>query len=512
MKVNGVARLLACAALLALVASQTFARPGGGNTYSGRSPSSSSSGSASSTVESNGTDSPPEPGRANTVGSLPIENYLWGFVGFTFFLLYAWTKWAPMPAHAQMLDVGGRSSLSAPPAPPPQTVSEPVRIQAREEMLNKLRESDPDFSMVLFEDFASTLYVESQRARHDPRALAGLAPYWSEPLLTSLADRPPKSAVVDAAIVGMLRPRAVMEEATRLCIECEFEVNLHLTTGITQYVSETWSFSRERNARTKPWTGVRKLGCPNCGAPLATGGDTRCPSCGEASGGGRFDWQVTAIELHSCVTRPHSFTGTAEEAGIFDDTRFAPFLGPRRDELFKSDPALSAKTIEARVRMIFAQLQATWAAQDLRPLRPFVTDRHYDALSYWIDAYKGQGLRNLMDSPQFRRFVFVRVERDKHYDAITLRIWATGCDYTIDQRGEVVGGSRTVERDYSEYWTLVRSASARGTPRLDQNCPGCGVPLTLNMAGSCEHCGAHVTSGEFDWVLSRIEQDESYRA
>jgi hypothetical protein len=30
------------------------------------------------------------------------------------------------------------------------------------------------------------------------------------------------------------------------------------------------------------------------------------------------------------------------------------------------------------------------------------------------------------------------------------------------------------------------------------------------MAGSCEHCNAKVTSGEFDWVLSRIEQDEAY--
>lgn len=63
----------------------------------------------------------------------------------------------------------------------------------------------------------------------------------------------------------------------------------------------------------------------------------------------------------------------------------------------------------------------------------------------------------------------------------------------------------------SEYWTLIRSASARGVPRLDQNCPGCGVSLTLNMAGVCEHCGVHVTSGEFDWVLSKIEQDEAYR-
>ena len=75
----------------------------------------------------------------------------------------------------------------------------------------------------------------------------------------------------------------------------------------------------------------------------------------------------------------------------------------------------------------------------------------------------------------------------------------------------MVGGSRTVERNYSEYWTLIRSARARGTPRLDQNCPGCGAALTLNMAGLCSHCGAHVTSGEFDWVLSKIEQDEAYR-
>jgi hypothetical protein len=31
------------------------------------------------------------------------------------------------------------------------------------------------------------------------------------------------------------------------------------------------------------------------------------------------------------------------------------------------------------------------------------------------------------------------------------------------------------------------------------------------MAGDCESCGVHVTTGEFDWVLSRIEQDEVYR-
>jgi predicted lipid-binding transport protein (Tim44 family) len=182
------------------------------------------------------------------------------------------------------------------------------------------------------------------------------------------------------------------------------------------------------------------------------------------------------------------------------------------DSLLSEDPGLNPGSIEARLRLIFNSMQAAWSAQDLRPLRPFVSDRQYDSLQYWIDAYKEQGLRNLMARPRLDKFVFARVGRDAHYDALTLRVWASGCDYTVEANsGRVVGGSRTAPRRYSEYWTLIRSARARGTPRLDQNCPGCGVPLALNMAGGCEHCGAHLTSGEFDWVLSKIEQDEAHR-
>jgi len=28
------------------------------------------------------------------------------------------------------------------------------------------------------------------------------------------------------------------------------------------------------------------------------------------------------------------------------------------------------------------------------------------------------------------------------------------------------------------------------------------------MAGVCEYCRSKIVAGEFDWVLSRIEQDE----
>jgi hypothetical protein len=80
----------------------------------------------------------------------------------------------------------------------------------------------------------------------------------------------------------------------------------------------------------------------------------------------------------------------------------------------------------------------------------------------------------------------------------------------VNEAGEVVGGSRSEPRAYSEYWTLIRGSSRSGAPRAEPVCPNCGAGLNINMAGQCAYCRAKVTTGEFDWVLSRIEQDEVY--
>jgi len=74
----------------------------------------------------------------------------------------------------------------------------------------------------------------------------------------------------------------------------------------------------------------------------------------------------------------------------------------------------------------------------------------------------------------------------------------------------VISGNRRRPRSYSEYWTLIRGSGTRGAPRKDNNCPHCGAPLRIGMAGQCEYCRVKITSGEFDWVLSRIEQDEAF--
>jgi hypothetical protein len=129
---------------------------------------------------------------------------------------------------------------------------------------------------------------------------------------------------------------------------------------------------------------------------------------------------------------------------------------------------------------------------------------------YWIDAYRQQRLRNVLDQTTLESMHPVRIESDGFYDALTVRIFASMLDYTVDAQGRVVAGSKTRPRRFSEYWTFVRRRGVAESQRLNSACPNCGAPLKINMAGTCQYCGGKVTSGNFDWVLSKIEQDESY--
>src|ERR1035437_6008504 len=69
-------------------------------------------------------------------------------------------------------------------------------------------------------------------------------------------------------------------------------------------------------------------------------------------------------------------------------------------------------------------------------------------------------------------------------------------------------------RPFTEYWTFQRSAGAKTLVTggvTDKKCPNCGAPLDVNATGNCKYCGEVVTSGKFDWVLSKIDQANEWR-
>ncbi len=387
--------------------------------------------------------------------------------------------------------------------------------------LGDMRQIDPDFSQVLFEDFAYRLFSTAHRARHSEATLATVAPYVALPARQALQTRIPATVPVQSVVVGAMRvvdldvPNALLEDDiddARAEITVEFEANV-TTADHTYYSVETWLFSRAANVRSKP-PKSRTFPCPNCGAPWASTdtGTQQCASCGEVVDNGRFDWVVESIVLRSIDERPPTLTENVPERGTDLPTYRDPNVDHALETLFEADPAITIDTLTQRLQMIYDQLNTAWTANDLRPIRGLVSDGLYDYLTYWIEAYTQQGLRNVLENMHITQHTFAKVTRDHWYDAVTVRIWGTGRDYTIRVAdGDVVTGSKRFDRKYSEYWTLIRSAARRGPTVGSPNCPNCGAPLEITMAGACTHCSAHLTSGEFDWVLSKVEQDDSYR-
>jgi predicted lipid-binding transport protein (Tim44 family) len=374
---------------------------------------------------------------------------------------------------------------------------------------------DPMFSPIVFQDFVYQLYASVHQARGDAQALACLAPYVSAEVRAVIDSREPVGERTSSVVIGSMQVTSLQvtafevgTEASRIGLRFESNVN---TEHASRYLVEEWQLERAIGVQSKPPDQARALSCPNCGAPFQSSAHQRCDHCGEIVDGGRFDWYLTGVRLRDEQVRPPQLGGYAPEVGTELPTLVSPSFAQQWAALLAADPKLEERAVLARIVAIYHRLNTAWSARELASVRADLSEGLHDYLRYWVDAYRRQGLVNRIEDAAIQRIELVKLQRDPWFDALTVRVFARGIDYTMRELDEaLVGGSPTQPRHYSEYWSLIRGADVRGEARSELGCPNCGAPLTINMAGSCEHCSAHVTRGEFDWVLSRIEQDESY--
>jgi hypothetical protein len=324
-----------------------------------------------------------------------------------------------------------------------------------------------------------------------------------------------RSLVIGALRVVELRPPVRGDQAFAVVDfesnYAEFDANGVETAYFAQ---ERWKLFRPAGASSRKPEGARVIGCLHCGAPLDKLVGGTCGYCGQVAQTGENDWAVGRIDVVARERRPPLLTTTTEEVGTSDPTLVAPDVQQRWRQLAEKDPNLDWGRLSARIEHIFGVFQVAWSGRDPKLMRPFLSDNLFQAQLYWLDAYAKQGLHNVTGNAAVRGLHLARVLTDAYFDAVTVRVYASSLDYTLDGAGKVVAGSRDAPRDYSEYWTFIRGSGPRdrSRTRADTECPNCGGGLDVNMAGHCAHCNAKITMGEFDWVLSRIEQDEAYSA
>lgn len=381
-----------------------------------------------------------------------------------------------------------------------------------------LRRFDPNFSEIIFNDFCYALYGRSHNARVRPKQLDLLSPYLSSNARAALTQRNPQNLQsVDGVIVGSMTVVGVSGLDTPLVrIAIEFKANYTEVAGVkdganamTWYVRERWELERKRDVLSPTPTQAVALHCPRCGAALEKDTNGACAFCGAKIESGEFQWYVRSIRLLSREERGPLLTSDVPEVGTDYPTVIQPHFRELRAEFEATHPEFVWSEFMARAALIFNELQAAWSSLDWERARPHETDNIFQMHRYWIEAYQRQGLRNLLDGCKITSMQPVRINEDAFYNAITLRIWAEGYDYKVDAKGRVVSGSKNSLRKWSEYWTFIRNKRAK--PAHSQralNCPNCGAALKVNVSGICEFCSGKITSGEFDWVLSKIEQDE----
>jgi predicted lipid-binding transport protein (Tim44 family) len=394
----------------------------------------------------------------------------------------------------------------------------PARVNVSENIRALQQELDPEFSRPLFNDFCYALFAEVHKTRGDGK-LRELSSYVSPEVMNGLEALSPGVKKVEGIVIGaMTIDRVTRVAGPQMRITVEFQSNYTETGsgGARQswYTTERWTFVRASDAKSRPPETIRQITCPSCGAPPANDGQNRCPSCGNSNLSGRLAWFLENRNA-SREERPPLLTETVPEVGTGYPTLYDPDLKSEEAELFKAQPDFNWQKFEARARTIFLELQKAWSERRWERARPFETDAVFQTHSYWMNEYRKQNLINVLKDVQIGRIVPARIQEDKFYSAITLRIFAQMRDTTVSEKtGRVVAGSET-PRAFSEYWTFIRGrgTGARAKAKAmgnDLACPACGAELKISQAGACEFCGAKITSGEFDWVLSMIEQDEAY--
>jgi predicted lipid-binding transport protein (Tim44 family) len=381
--------------------------------------------------------------------------------------------------------------------------------------LTPVRSTDPFFSEPVFTDFAQLVYSRAQEMRgtgNRESLEAWMAPAAIDKLF---ADRLGLTSVSEV-VFGATRIVQTSTESGFVRIDVEFEANVtEVRNGAQAQVlcAERWSFRRKAGVRSPAPERMRALGCAGCGSTLEPGTDGTCPSCGSHRRGGLAQWEVSAI-LHA-NRRPLAppeldvDEGGGIERGTELPTVFDPRLSAAKRAFEGRHPDHAWPAFEERVRTAFLALQDAWSSRQWERARPFETDALFQTHRFWMDRYAAFSMVNRVEQVAVTRIALAKIDVDAFYESVTVRIFARALDWTEDAAGKVVGGSASAPRSFSEYWTFVRAIP--GTAASPSNCPSCGAPLSPGGGATvCASCGGKLVGGAFDWVASRIEQDDAY--
>jgi len=171
------------------------------------------------------------------------------------------------------------------------------------------------------------------------------------------------------------------------------------------------------------------------------------------------------------------------------------------------------KEFNEKVETSFIKLQNAWSNKRLSPIRQFISDGMYRRLKVQIDLMNLLKQRNEISDIKIISITPLEAEKDGNLDTITVKIKASMKDRFISEKKPELNS--TSRDEFVEYWTYVKMHGSVSTSNLFEStkCPSCGAPYPEEMgeAAVCEYCKTVLNTGEYDWVLAEITQEDAWK-
>jgi predicted lipid-binding transport protein (Tim44 family) len=121
------------------------------------------------------------------------------------------------------------------------------------------------------------------------------------------------------------------------------------------------------------------------------------------------------------------------------------------------DPLFTEDKFKDQAMDYFFKIQGAWVDRDMSTVKHLLTTDMFDLLQEDAEKMRSDGLINRLENIAVREVNSTEAWQESGQDYLTLRVYATLLDFTLDEKtGEVVSGSKIEPVKFEEYWTFTR--------------------------------------------------------
>lgn len=187
--------------------------------------------------------------------------------------------------------------------------------------------------------------------------------------------------------------------------------------------------------------------------------------------------------------------------------------------LKSNDPLFDENEFLEKVKRTYAKLTFAWISGNMKPARSIVSAGVFGRFRTQLAIMKEDGIVNLMKDWKIRDLKIISVQSSENLFTIDVQLNAEARDVNVQTSLSREEKEKLLNRadlsQYTEIWSFIRGKNAKTKNQsgiLFENCPKCGSPSDNSTnVNKCASCGTVYNSGEYDWVLSEITQEEEWK-